>query len=293
MEKSKEVVDGLSEQMTVTRCAQMDATRAQATQLEFIALDACMADIGIHPDAFCQSDAPREMPAIETERVEQLVQVLSDFAQKRIAAGQTRPVLKIKLSGAELGEPQPYVNQPEGKEENPLMGVRGVSRYLRPEWAKLFAFQCDLIKRLRLVTGDLPLAIVIPFVRTYSDAASVHDLLAEQGLFRGKGGLQVHFMCDLPANAVMADKFLHYFDGMVIDLDQLAQFSLAIDPGNTALDYACQQNDAVIYLAQRALKMSRDVGKPCDFMGQAVQDVAVRRWLTEQDVSRVICTSQS
>lgn len=287
MEMSKEVLAGLSEQKMVTRCSQMDATRELVAQLEFIALDACMADIGLHLSAFGQSDAVCEMSAVETERFEKLVQVLSDFAQKRIAAGHTRPVFKIIFSGAEAGDPVGHI---DGQEANPLMGVRGVSRYLRPEWAKLFVLQCNLIKRLRLVTGDLPLAIVIPFVRTYSDAASVHDLLAEQGLFRGKAGLQVHFMCDLPANAVMADKFLHYFDGMVINLDHLAQFSLAIDPGNTALDYAFHNNDAVIFLAQRALKMSRDAGKPCEFTGRAVKDSEpVRRWLIEQDVSRVIC----
>ncbi|QUJ68910.1 phosphoenolpyruvate-utilizing protein [Photobacterium sp. GJ3] len=276
-------------------CAQLNVPTAEAAKIGLVALEGLFQEVGIDFTAFCCPDTPNAQQQADLnriknnqsateERVDRLVAALSDFAQKHIAAGITQPVLQLKLSGAEIMEPSVLA------EDNPMMGLRGVSRYLHPAWREIFALQCRIVKRLRHVTGDLPLAIVVPFIRTYSDAASVHDLLAEHGLFRGKSGLQVYFMCDLPANALMADKFLHYFDGMVVDMPQLASFTLATDPDNQALDYAVHDHDAVLFQAQHALKMSRAVSKPCTLLiSESVrQSAKCQRWLQERDVSRLL-----
>ncbi|MDO6708409.1 putative PEP-binding protein [Photobacterium sp. 1_MG-2023] len=276
-------------------CAQLNVPTAEAAKIGLVTLDGLFQEMGIDFAAFCCPETLNAEQKADLNRmknnqpaagkwVDRLVAVLSDFAQKHIAAGITQPVLQLRLSGAEIMEPSVLA------EDNPMMGLRGVSRYLHPTWREIFALQCRIVKRLRHVTGDLPLAIVVPFIRTYSDAASVHDLLAEHGLFRGKSGLQVYFMCDLPANALMADKFLHYFDGMVVDMAQLACFTAGIDPDNQTLNYAVHDHDAVLFQAQHALKMSRAVSKPCTLlMSESVrQSAKCQRWLQEQDVSRLL-----
>ncbi|WP_311568434.1 putative PEP-binding protein [Photobacterium arenosum] len=291
--------------IALTRSQLVSRSTDEASNTVLIGLDALIAETGIHLSAVCQPDVlngdeKAALSAItggkdaESFLVDRLVNDLSEFAQKRIAAGYTKPVLKLRLSGGEIASDSTQIGgHLMPKEENPVMGLRGVARYLQPQWARMFALQCQVIKQLRLVTGDLPIAIVIPFVRTYSDAASVHDLLAEQGLFRGKSGLQVHLMCDLPANAVMADKFLHYFDGVVIDLDHLAQLTLAIDPANDTLDYDEPYNDAVLFLAERTLKKSREVNKPCELLSRSVTvQPKLQRWLSEHAVTSLICSPQ-
>ncbi|MBV7263328.1 phosphoenolpyruvate-utilizing protein [Photobacterium sp. WH24] len=291
--------------IALTRSQLVSRSTDEASNTVLIGLDALIAETGIHLSAVCQPDVlngdeKAALSAItggkdaESFLVDRLVNDLSEFAQKRIAAGHTKPVLKLRLSGAEIASDSTQIGgHLMPREENPVMGLRGVARYLHPQWARMFALQCKIIKQLRHVTGDLPIAIVIPFVRTYSDAASVHDLLAEQGLFRGKSGLQVHLMCDLPANAVMADKFLHYFDGVVIDLDHLAQLTLAIDPANDTLDYDEPYNDAVLFLAERTLKKSREVNKHCELLSRSVTvQPKLQRWLSEHAVTSLICSPQ-
>lgn len=178
---------------------------------------------------------------------------------------------------------------------NPLLGQRGVSRYADARFRHSFELECEAIKRARNDAGMKNIELVIPFARTFSEAATVIDLLAEQGLCRGAQGLKVHLQVALPANALLADKFLQYFDGLVIDIDQIAQFTLGLDLAHPALDYLYdRQNDAVIALVKQALDAAMAVDKPCRVMSQFIQSSPNwQAWLQEQGITRVITYAAS
>ena len=106
----------------------------------------------------------------------------------------------------------------EPEEENPMLGFRGASRYISESFRDCFALECEAIKRVRNEMGLKNVEIMIPFVRTLEEAAQVIELLKEQGLERGKDGLRIIMMCELPSNALLADEFLEYFDGFSIGL---------------------------------------------------------------------------
>lgn len=149
----------------------------------------------------------------------------------------------------------------EEHEVNPALGVRGVSRYAAERFKAAFILECKVIKALQ--EQGVAVQIVVPFVRTMSDAAKVIDLLAEQGLPRGLNGLKVLYCVDVPSSALLAERLLHYFDGMVINLENLAQFTLGIDRFNQHLEYLYDpQNETIIELIDIASTAAASVNKP-------------------------------
>lgn len=172
-------------------------------------------------------------------------------------------VIRVSLSnmdsyefGALLG------GECESKEINPAIGLRGVVRYVSDLYASSFALECEVIKRLRQEGYDIE--AVVPFVRTMSDAATIIDRLAVQGLPRGLNGFKLHYSCDVPSSILLADKILPYFDGVVVNLANLAQFTLGIDNKNEALEHSFDlQNEAVTKLMIQLIKKAKKTGKPC------------------------------
>ncbi|RQW63547.1 putative PEP-binding protein [Vibrio viridaestus] len=141
----------------------------------------------------------------------------------------------------------------EEKETNPFMGVRGVSRYASEKYATAFSLECDIVKALR--TQGIDVEIVVPFVRALSDAATIIDRLAENGLPRGLNGLKVSYSCDVPSAALLSERLLQYFDGIVINVDHLTQFTLGVDRFNEQLEHLFKpENEAVISLIDTAVK---------------------------------------
>ena len=124
------------------------------------------------------------------------------------------------LVGGELYEPH---------EENPMIGYRGASRYLSPDFADCFAMECEALRYVRDEMGLTNVKIMIPFVRTVTEAEGVIALLGEHGLKRGENDLQVIMMCELPSNAVIADAFLDHFDGFSIGSNDMTQLTLGLD----------------------------------------------------------------
>src|SRR5699024_11188198 len=117
----------------------------------------------------------------------------------------------------------------EPHEENPMLGWRGASRYVSPDFQACFELELKALKRVR---NDMKLdnvRIMVPFVRTLDEAKGVSDILAANGLRRGENGLQLIMMCELPSNAVLADQFLEYFDGFSIGSNDMTQLSLGLD----------------------------------------------------------------
>ncbi|MEZ8353593.1 putative PEP-binding protein [Vibrio splendidus] len=159
----------------------------------------------------------------------------------------------------------------EAEEINPALGVRGVARYATSEYSKAFALECQVIKALR--EQGINVEVVVPYVRALSDAAKIIDLLAEQGLPRGLNGLKVLFSCDVPSAVLLSERLLHYFDGVVVNVDSLASFTLGVDKHNEAQQHAFDpQNEAVITLLNMIVKATLNAKKPVLLVTQGLVD---------------------
>ncbi|MGF1765448.1 putative PEP-binding protein [Aliivibrio kagoshimensis] len=181
----------------------------------------------------------------------------------------------------------------ESEERNPLLGVRGVSRFASEAYAECFVLECEVIKRLIANNSNLGVEVVVPFVRTLSDAATIIDRLAEQGLARGRNGLKINYVCDVPAAAMNSEKLLQYFDGLVINSDNLAQLILGVDKSNESLSYLYDpQNEAVIQLISQAARAACAVNKPVLLLSDdLVSYPKLQEQLIEAGVKNIVITS--
>ncbi len=171
------------------------------------------------------------------------------------------PTLKICLSGADVPA---YAEDVVVDERNPAIGLRGVSRFDNEQTRQSFLLDCEIIKRVREYVHLPVIEVLVPFVRTVSDAAKAIDLLAEQGLCRGTDNLQVHLLCEVPNNALQMDKLLPYFDGVLLDVDMLTQFTLALDLEHCALQgFLDKVDEGVCVLLKQASLSAVNAHKPC------------------------------
>ncbi|MGX9462575.1 phosphoenolpyruvate synthase [Shewanella sp. A14] len=177
----------------------------------------------------------------------------------------------------------------EPEEENPMLGFRGASRYISESFRDCFALECEAIKRVRNEMGLTNVEVMIPFVRTVSEASQVIELLKEQGLERGKDGLRVIMMCELPSNALLADEFLEHFDGFSIGSNDLTQLTLGLDRDSGIISHLFdERNDAVKALLAMAIKAAKAKGAYVGICGQGPSDHAdFAAWLVEQGIDSV------
>ena len=182
--------------------------------------------------------------------------------QIKAASNDSHTTIRIGLSNADSYAFSSLLGgSADVTEVNPALGLRGVSRYASAQFSLTFALECKVIKALQ--EQGLTVEIVVPFVRALSDAAKIIDLLAEQGLPRGLNGLKVLYTVDVPSSALLAERLLHYFDGVVINLENLAQFTLGVDRLNESLEYLFDpQSEAVIDLIDMAVKSAQASNKP-------------------------------
>ena len=144
----------------------------------------------------------------------------------------------------------------EPHEENPMLGFRGASRYVAPEFYDCFALECEAMKRVRDVMGFTNVELMIPFVRTLTEAEQVLALLAKNGLARGANGLRVIMMCEMPSNAILAERFLEHFDGFSIGSNDMTQLTLGVDrdSGGAIASTFDERDDAVKAMLALAIK---------------------------------------
>ncbi|GAC1426167.1 MAG: phosphoenolpyruvate synthase [Burkholderiaceae bacterium] len=163
----------------------------------------------------------------------------------------------------------------EPDEENPMLGFRGAARYLAADFAGAFEMECLAMKRVRNDMGLTNVEIMVPFVRTLSQAQKVIGLLAKNGLERGKDGLRLIMMCEVPSNAILASEFLEMFDGFSIGSNDLTQLTLGLDRDSgmelLAADFD-ERDPAVLAMLSRAIKACRDAGKYVGICGQGPSD---------------------
>jgi pyruvate,water dikinase len=177
----------------------------------------------------------------------------------------------------------------EPSEENPMIGFRGASRYVSDSFAECFALECRAVKRVREEMGLDNVEVMIPFVRTLDEARAVIDSLRAHGLERGKNGLKLIMMCEIPSNVILADQFLEYFDGFSIGSNDLTQFTLAVDR-DSALVAATfdERNEAVKALVHQAIQACKRSAKYIGICGQGPSDYPdYAKWLLDEGIDSV------
>jgi pyruvate,water dikinase len=273
--------------------AQMPNSGVGLARLEFIINN----NIGVHPKAIL------DYPNIDIDLKKAVESVARGHASPRAfyvdkltegvatiaAAFWPKPVI-VRLSDFKSNEYRKLIggSRYEPEEENPMLGFRGASRYVSDGFGDAFSMECEALKRVRNEMGLTNVEIMVPFVRTLGQAKRVTEMLAEKGLKRGQEGLRIIMMCEVPSNAVLADQFLEFFDGMSIGSNDLTQLTLGLDR-DSGMEILAQDFDerdpAVKALISRAITACRAVGKYVGICGQGPSDHAdFADWLAAEGI---------
>ena len=262
-------------------------------RLEFIINN----NIGIHPKAVLDypnvdgelkkavESAARGHASPRAFFVEKMAEGVATIA----AAFYPKPVI-VRMSDFKSNEYRKLVggSRYEPEEENPMLGFRGASRYIAEDFAECFRMECEALKKVRDEMGLTNVEIMVPFVRTLGQAAKVVDLLAKHGLARGENGLRLIMMCEVPSNALLADKFLEYFAGFSIGSNDMTQLTLGLDRDSgmelLAADFD-ERDEAVKFMLNRAIKACLAAGKYVGICGQGPSDHPdLAEWLRDEGI---------
>jgi pyruvate,water dikinase len=170
-----------------------------------------------------------------------------------------------------------------------MIGFRGAGRYVAESFKACFEMECEALKRVRNDMGLTNVEIMIPFVRTLGQAKAVVDALAAQGLERGKDGLRLIMMCEIPSNAVLAEEFLEYFDGFSIGSNDMTQLTLGLDRDSALVaEHFDERDPAVLKLLAMAIAACRKHGKYVGICGQGPSDHPdLADWLLGQGITSI------
>jgi pyruvate,water dikinase len=254
--------------------------------------------IGVHPRALLELDRLdgeiRERIRVQmagySDPIAFFVDKLSEGVAQIAAAFAPHPVI-VRLSDFKSNE---YANLIGGRayeaaEENPMLGFRGAARYIDPSFRPCFELECRALKKVRDEMGLKNVEIMVPFVRSVEEGRAVTKLLAENGLERGADGLKVIMMCEIPTNALLADRYLDHFDGMSIGSNDLTQLTLGVDRDSAIVAKAFdERDDAVKALLAMAIEACRRRNKYIGICGQGPSDHPdLARWLLEQGIESI------
>jgi len=252
--------------------------------------------IGVHPKAILEID---RLPASKREEIERRARGYADpvsfFTDKLVegvatiaAAFWPKPVI-VRLSDFKSNEYRKLLGGDlyEPEEENPMLGFRGASRYIAQTFQDCFAMECKAMRTVREILGYTNVQLMVPFVRTLGEAAQVEKLLAGHGLRRGEHDLKLIMMCEIPSNALLADQFLEYFDGMSIGSNDLTQLTLGLDRDSGLVASLFDERDpAVKILLERAIEACNKAGKYIGICGQGPSDHPdLAKWLTDKGIT--------
>ena len=251
--------------------------------------------IGVHPRALLEfealeddlQDTIRMQMAGYSSPVGFFVDKLAEGVASIAAAFAPEPVI-VRLSDFKSNE---YANLIGGRnyepdEENPMLGFRGASRYVSPDFQPCFELEVEALKRVRNDMGLTNVQIMVPFVRTLGEAREVTSLLDQLGLRRGENELKLIMMCELPTNAVLADRYLEFFDGMSIGSNDMTQLTLGLDRDSALIaELFDERDEAVKVMLKMAIDACRDAGKYVGICGQGPSDhPELARWLLDQGI---------
>ena len=251
--------------------------------------------IGVHPRALLDFDRlPEALRERVRDRIAGYESPESFFVEKLVegvatiaSAFHPKPVI-VRLSDFKSDE---YANLVGGElyepgEANPMLGFRGASRYVSDDFRPSFELECRAMRRVRDEMGFTNVELMVPFVRTLDEAREVVDLLARNGLERGRNGLRMVMMCEVPSNAILAEEFLEYFDGFSIGSNDLTQMTLGLDRNSERVASRFDERDpAVKALLHCAIAACRKHGKYVGICGQGPSDHPdLARWLMEEGI---------
>jgi len=251
--------------------------------------------IGVHPNALLEYEsqdadtkhAIQEQMAGYDDPVRFFIDKLAEGVATIAAAFAPEPVI-VRMSDFKSNE---YANLIGGEnyepdEENPMLGFRGAGRYVSDSFRPCFELECEAIKKVRNDMGLANVQLMIPFVRTVAQAKKVIDILAENGLERGKDGLKIIMMSELPTNALLADKYLEYFDGMSIGSNDMTQLTLGLDRDSALVADAFDERDeAVLAMLAMTIRACKKNGKYVGICGQGPSDHPdLARWLLDEGI---------
>src|SRR5262245_56357837 len=251
--------------------------------------------IGVHPRALLDfakldgelKDQIRSQMSGYSDPVQFFIDKLSEGVAQIAAAFAPEPVI-VRLSDFKSNE---YANLIGGREyepheENPMLGFRGASRYVDESFRPCFELECRALKRVREHMGLSNVQVMVPFVRSLTEAREVTELLAAKGLERGKSDLSVIMMCELPTNALLAEKYLQYFDGMSIGSNDMTQLTLGLDRDSAIVARGFDERDeAVRQLLAMSITACRKLHKYVGICGQGPSDHPdLARWLVDQGI---------
>jgi pyruvate,water dikinase len=271
--------------------AQLPNAGVGLARLEFIINN----EIGVHPRA-CLEYA--ELPPALKKQVDEKTRGYADprafFREKMVegvatiaAAFWPKPVI-VRLSDFKSNEYKKLVGgeRYEPDEENPMLGFRGASRYVAESFRECFELECAALKKVRDELGLANVELMVPFIRTLGEARQVMDLLKKNGLERGRNGLRIVMMCELPSNAILAEEFLEMFDGFSIGSNDLTQLVLGLDrDSGLVADKFDERDPAVKALLSMAIRACRKHGKYVGICGQGPSDHPdLARWLMEEGI---------
>ena len=251
--------------------------------------------IGVHPNALLEYESlDRDTKRAVDDQMAGYSDPASFFIDKiaegvgTIAAAFAPEPVIVRLSDFKSNE---YANLIGGEryepdEENPMLGFRGAGRYAAKSFRPCFDLECAALKKVRNEMGLTNVEIMIPFVRTVAQAKEVIDILAENGLERGKDGLRIIMMSELPTNALLAEKYLEHFDGMSIGSNDMTQLTLGLDRDSALVaDIFDERDEAVRALLGMTIKACREQGKYVGICGQGPSDHPdLARWLLDQGI---------
>jgi pyruvate,water dikinase len=270
--------------------AQLPNAGVGLARLEFI-----INSIGVHPKACLEYD---KLPADLKKKLDEKTRGYSDartfFREKLVegvatiaAAFWPKPVI-VRLSDFKSNEYRKLLGgeRYEPEEENPMLGFRGASRYISASFKECFELECAAMRKVREELGLTNVELMVPFIRTINEARQVLSLLAKNGLERGKGGLKIVMMCELPSNAILADQFLELFDGFSIGSNDMTQLTLGLDRDSGLVAEGFDERDAAVKaMLAMSIKACRKAGKYVGICGQGPSDHPdLARWLMEQGI---------
>ena len=254
--------------------------------------------IGVHPRALLEFDQLsvelqaqiRQQMAGYADPTSFFIDKLCEGIAQIAAAFAPQPVI-VRLSDFKSNE---YANLIGGRayephEENPMLGFRGAARYVDRAFRPCFELECRALCRVREEMGLTNVQVMVPFVRTLTEARQVTELLAANGLKRGVNDLKLIMMCELPTNAVLADRYLEYFDGMSIGSNDMTQLTLGVDRDSAVVAKLFdERDDAVKAMLSMAISACRRQHKYVGICGQGPSDhPELARWLVDQGIDSV------
>ena len=238
-------------------------------------------DIKIHPNALINY---KKLTSALRKKIDQLTLGYGDKVQFYIdklaggigkigAAFYPKQVI-VRFSDFKTNEYRSLVGGDlyEMKEENPMIGFRGASRYYNPKFKDAFVLELKAIKKVREEFGLDNVVVMVPFCRTVEEGKKVLEIMKENGLSQ-KSGLKVYVMCEIPANVILAEKFLEIFDGFSIGSNDLTQLTLGLDRDNSEIaGVGNEKDEAVKELIEEAIKVCQNNNKYIGICGQAPSD---------------------